>query len=253
MKLQVNDRFGTKCLAVLKLDGAPAIEGTDYMKWEGTYHKDGKWSYSEGGVALQNGIVIINYRSTHRSGDQQKSAIVIVGGCKVDEFHICGRMDETQERPSVPRSWNLGTAVWIAVLNAVVQVTGESGQTTLHRWAEMERFSAPQPTDMQNFVAVLSTTVLPLDGTYKVDTLPRCPDLTGVPHYVGHPDTRDIVQALGAVPAPSKLFAGLQPGQRAICFPIQQGKSNRLENGFTCPHQTVQLQDLQVRVITRLA
>lgn len=103
------------------------------------------------------------------------------------------------------------------------------------------------------FVAVLSTTVLPLDGTYCVDTLPQCPDIVGVPHYVGHPDTRDIVQALGAVPAPSKLFAGLQVGQQAICFPIQQGKSNRAVDGFTNPHQAVKLQDLQVRVITRLA
>jgi hypothetical protein len=104
------------------------------------------------------------------------------------------------------------------------------------------------------FVAVLSTTVLPLDGVYKVATLPagEIPDLTGVPHYIGHPDTKAIVEDLGAVPAPTKLFAGLQPGEQAVCFPIQQGKSTRATDGFTSPHQNVSLDDLQVRVITRL-
>ena len=63
-------------------------------------------------------------------------------------------------------------------------------------------------------VAVLSTTVLPLDGVYSVQTLAagNIPDLAGVPHYIGHPDTKVIVESLGAVQAPSKLFAGLQPG-----------------------------------------
>lgn len=102
--------------------------------------------------------------------------------------------------------------------------------------------------------AVLTTTVLPLDGTYRVFTLPRgaVPNLYGIPHYVGHPATRDIVERLGAVPAPTKLFPGLQPGERAICFPIAQGKSNRAQDGFTSPHQEVSLEDLQVRVIERL-
>jgi len=119
--------------------------------------------------------------------------------------------------------------------------------------AHPEEYGCGKKEGLSMFIAVLSTTVLPLDGTYQVATLPQCPDIAGVPHYVGHPDTRDIVQALGAVPAPSKLFTGMQPGQQAICFPIQQGKSNRADDGFTNPHQSVSLQDLQVRVITRLA
>ncbi len=104
------------------------------------------------------------------------------------------------------------------------------------------------------FAAVLSTTVLPLDGTYRVETLPpgEIPDLAGVPHYIGHPDTKDIVEGLGAVPAPTKLFSGLAVGEKAICFPIAQGKSTRATEGFTTPHQDVDLSDLQVRVITRL-
>ena len=104
----------------------------------------------------------------------------------------------------------------------------------------------------KKFIAVLSTTVLPLDGVYKVETAQEVPELTGVPHYIGHPDTKAIVEELGAVPAPTKLFSGMKPGEKAVCFPIQQGKSNRREDGFTRPHQAIGLEDLQVRIITRL-
>lgn len=103
-------------------------------------------------------------------------------------------------------------------------------------------------------VAILSTTVLPIDGVYKVKTLPKgeIPDLTGVPHYIGHPDTKGIVESLGAVPSESKLFPGLNIGETAVCFPIQQGKSNRTVDGFTTPHQSVSIDDLDIRIITRL-
>lgn len=106
---------------------------------------------------------------------------------------------------------------------------------------------------MKKFIAVLSTTVLPVDGTYRVETLPpgQIPSLVGVPHYIGHPDTKTIVEGLGAVQAPTKLFSGLQPGEKALCLPIQQGKSLRIIDGFTT-HQEVSLSDLQIRVITRL-
>lgn len=106
-------------------------------------------------------------------------------------------------------------------------------------------------------VAVLSTTVLPIDGTYRVETLrgdAREQVLThirGVPHYIGHPDTKAIVEALGAVPAPTKLFPGLRPGESAICVPIKQGLSSRAADGFTV-HQAIQeIDTLDVRVITR--
>jgi hypothetical protein len=107
---------------------------------------------------------------------------------------------------------------------------------------------------MVKLQAVLSTTVLPLDGTYRIDTLPagNMPNIVGVPHYIGHPDTRNLVEGLGAVQAETKLFPGLQPGERAVCFPIQQGKSSRASEGFTSPHQSVSLDDLSVRVITRI-
>lgn len=106
--------------------------------------------------------------------------------------------------------------------------------------------------------AILSTTVLPIDGTYKVNTLKGddreqlLNSLAGIPHYVGHPDTKAIVEALGATPAPTKLFTGLQVGEQAVCFPIKQGLSSRATEGFTVHQAIVEVGTLDVRVITRL-
>lgn len=106
--------------------------------------------------------------------------------------------------------------------------------------------------------AILSTTVLPLDGTYNVrtvqgaerDALLNC-IIPGVPHYIGHPDTKAIVEALGAVPAPTKLFAGLQVGEQCVCFPIKQGLSTRATEGFTVHQAIAEVSTLDVRVVTR--
>jgi hypothetical protein len=102
-------------------------------------------------------------------------------------------------------------------------------------------------------VAILSTTVLPLDGVYRVETLQEAPDLRGVPHYIGHPTTKEIVEGLGAVQAETKLFSGLQVGETAVALAIAQGKSTRFRDGFTNPHQDVGMEDLSVRLITRLS
>lgn len=102
-------------------------------------------------------------------------------------------------------------------------------------------------------VAVLSTTVLPLDGIYEVRTIdPSTVDIEGVPHYIGHPATKGIVEQLGAVQAESKLFAGLEPGEVAVCFSIKQGRSTRAKDGFTSPHQDISADDLMCRVIRRM-
>jgi hypothetical protein len=99
--------------------------------------------------------------------------------------------------------------------------------------------------------AILSTTVLPLDGAYSVVTLEKIPEITGIPHYIGHPDTKTIVESLGAIQADSKLFEGLQPGESALSFSIAQGKSNRGADGFSSPHQNISIEDLACRLITR--
>ncbi len=100
--------------------------------------------------------------------------------------------------------------------------------------------------------AVLSTTVLPLDGVYRIETVKEYPNIENVPHFIGHPDTKSIVESLGAVQSETKLFEGLQPGEKAVCFPIAQGKSSRKEDGFSNPHQNIDISDLTIRVITRI-
>jgi hypothetical protein len=118
---------------------------------------------------------------------------------------------------------------------------------------QLEKYEVHKAVPLLQPVAILSTTVLPLDGTYEVVTIdPKRVDITGVPHYIGHPATKNIVEKMGAVQAESKLFPGLEPGEVAVCFSIAQGKSTRAKDGFTSPHQDVGKADLTCRVIRRL-
>ena len=103
---------------------------------------------------------------------------------------------------------------------------------------------------MNKYVAVLSTTILPLDGNYSVKTV-NTAVVAGCPHYIGHPATKELIEALGAVEAPVKLFQGLAVGETAICFSIKQGMSSRKEVGHTV-HQDVTSDMLVMREITRL-
>jgi hypothetical protein len=89
----------------LKLDGTPAVEGVDYALWEGEYHKNGKWSYTEGGVALKNGIVIYNSCSTHYRFDEQRWVKYIIDNEVKGENFVMGRFRETSERPTPPNEF----------------------------------------------------------------------------------------------------------------------------------------------------
>ena len=109
------------------------------------------------------------------------------------------------------------------------------------------------------FTAILSTTILPVDGNYSVKTVAGADreevlnNLAGVAHYIGHPDTKAIAEGLGATPAPTKLFKGLAVGEQAVCLPIKQGLSSRATEGFTIHQAIEEINTLDVRVITRLA
>jgi hypothetical protein len=111
----------------------------------------------------------------------------------------------------------------------------------------------------ENIVAVLSTTVLPKDGIYQIITIDDADKekvfakLKGVPHYIGHPATKEIIERLGAEEAPTKLFVGLEKGETAVAFSIKQGRSNRAKDGFSNPHQEVTLDDLEVRLIRHIS
>jgi hypothetical protein len=107
-------------------------------------------------------------------------------------------------------------------------------------------------TNQYNFEAILSTTILPLDGTYKIKTLDYIPNIQGCQNYIGHPATKEIVEKLGAVPAESKLFTGLEIGEIAVCFSIKQGQSDRSQGG-TASNQEVDIENLSIRTILRVA
>ena len=100
--------------------------------------------------------------------------------------------------------------------------------------------------------AILSTTILPLDGIYAVRTLAETPNVEWLQHYVGHPTTAAILEERGALPATFRLFPGLQPGQSCLACSIKQGESDRASKGFTTPHQDVTIEDLEFRVVTRI-
>lgn len=105
---------------------------------------------------------------------------------------------------------------------------------------------------MQNrFVAVLSSPVLVVDGTYSIETIIEIPDLEGVEHYIGHLSTRLIVEKKGAIKASTNIFKGLEVNQSAICFTLKKGFGSREKEGITV-NQEVSIEDLQVRILTRL-
>jgi len=106
---------------------------------------------------------------------------------------------------------------------------------------------------LENVVAILTSTVCPLDGQYEVKTLETRPDsLAGVPHYIGHPSTKAIVEAMGATKAISNMFGGLQPGQCALVVSVRQDKSIRATQGMTID-QEVTLNDLTFRIMKRVS
>ena len=103
------------------------------------------------------------------------------------------------------------------------------------------------------YKAILSTTVLVQDGNYSVYTLTDAEienlNLSGIPHFVGHPATKEILDGLGAVHTPG-LFTGLEPGETMLAVSIKQGLSSRGEVGHTV-HQNVTKNMLSFRVVQR--
>lgn len=100
--------------------------------------------------------------------------------------------------------------------------------------------------------AVLSSTVLSLDGSYTVQTLDSAPVVSGLPHYVGHPDTKAVLDAAGAVHTKG-LFAGLQVGQAFYACSLAQPRNGGADDHTTHQAVTDPLNDLVWRLVTRVA
>ncbi len=98
-------------------------------------------------------------------------------------------------------------------------------------------------------VAILSTTLLQKTGTYVFTELTTMPGhLQGLPHYVGHPATRYLLDKAGAIYTPG-LFNGLDVGQS---FYTAQLKDPRKGQAFTVDNPNVTLDDLKRGLVTRI-
>lgn len=98
-------------------------------------------------------------------------------------------------------------------------------------------------------VAVLSSTVL-TDGVFACHTVDFPASLAGVPHYVGHPATKVLLEALGAEQAPSRLFTGLEVGESYLAVPLAQ---NERPDGMTRDTAISDAIALHAKMVTRLA
>lgn len=99
------------------------------------------------------------------------------------------------------------------------------------------------------FVAILSSTVL-TPGTFQAKEIPFPASLEGIPHYIGHPATRALIEALDAEKAPDALFGGLEVGQSYLAVPLQR---NPREGGYTQDVAISDISELKAMLVTRIA
>ena len=106
MKYPVNDECGSKIIgSVLLPSGLLATAGEHFVEWSGTYHKNGKWSYTEGGIATRQEVwFLINIRSTHSSANNQKMIVGLNVGSegRIVNAYWTGSWKETASTPSRP-------------------------------------------------------------------------------------------------------------------------------------------------------
>ena len=96
--------------------------------------------------------------------------------------------------------------------------------------------------------AILSTTVL-TEGTFTCREVSfDSVDLKGVPSYVGHPDTKALLERMGAVTTPG-LFDGLQVGECFLAVPLA---NNKREAGWTVDQAIQGLGDLKAKLVVRV-
>ena len=108
-------------------------------------------------------------------------------------------------------------------------------------------------------VALLSSTILTVDGTYKVETLDLegfkdlVFDKKGIPHYVGHPFTLALIEKIFKdifVFQKGEYFSGLKAGESFLTISLKN--SNRHKVGFTTDKVVTSLNDFVFKTVTRI-
>ena len=102
---------------------------------------------------------------------------------------------------------------------------------------------------MNNIVAILSSTVL-TDGTFECQTIQFPTDLAGVPHFVGHPATKSLLETLGAVQSGQRLFGGLNVGESFLAVPLAH---NERPEGMTVDTAIEDVSQLTAKIVRRVA
>jgi gentisate 1,2-dioxygenase len=148
MKLKINDEHGSSLIAVLTLDGEKAVEGKDFVVWEGTYHKNGRYSYQESGVAIKNGIVLVNKKSTHYHLNNNRYFMVIVDNIQISQAKIMGAITEQEQKPkNCSQVTRISDKIFDKILSVTVEYlrkrsarSAENTEKMLEKWDEMSRF-----------------------------------------------------------------------------------------------------------------
>lgn len=106
--------------------------------------------------------------------------------------------------------------------------------------------------------AILSSTVLTMDGTYKVSSLSgqeaaeaiASAAKNGVTHFVGHPSTKILLDAAGVKQDQNKVFVGLKTGESFIAVPLAV---NPREGHVTSDQAISAWSEVIVKVVTRIS
>ena len=199
--------------------------------------KQGKWSYTDYTLELPDDGWTLNVRQGFEdalwfSGCTSPGDVVKLfraAGCEADDVAISDFMTAT-----FPKTWER--------LEKLRQ----------ERLAMASAATVPprRPGTGPGTKAVLSTTLLLQPGTYKAEQLDSLPDVVGVPHYVGHPDTRTMLDAAGAVYTPGR-FGGLDVGESYLAVPLRLPE--RTGEAGSVPNQKAGADDIRPMRVTRTA
>ena len=100
-----------------------------------------------------------------------------------------------------------------------------------------------------NIVAILSSALAFAGGVYKSEDVEFPTDLTGIPSYCGHPNTKALLTALGAEYAPGR-WQGPQVGESFLAVPLAR---NERADGFTVDTAIETIAELSAILVTRIA
>lgn len=98
-------------------------------------------------------------------------------------------------------------------------------------------------------VAILSSALAFAGGVYKSEEVEFPKDLTGIPSYCGHPNTRALLTALGAEYVPGRR-EGPQVGESFLAVPLAR---NERADGYTKDVAVESVRELDAILVTRIA